>query len=157
MLLFLQLCLGVCLPLLCAVYAWSPPSASEQGPDIVAMPRVAHLQVKLQPALHEWLAPTLASWLLARAVPVATPLSRPAHPPCSSRLQHLAAPHVAFFRTLRNNVAAGLSKGTAAADGTVHALLHRSSGAGSRAAGAYLVVSLCWVLCKRLAGVYAIC
>lgn len=49
-LLFLQLCLGLLLPLLPAVYAWHPSAASEGERDIVAMPRVGHLQVR--PVLH---------------------------------------------------------------------------------------------------------
>lgn len=71
--------------------------------------------------------------------------------------QHLAAPHIAFLRTLRNSIASWLTKGTMAADAAVHALLGSSTGLSSRAAAAYWVVSLCWVFGKRLAGIYAIC
>ncbi|PRW57077.1 invasin domain [Chlorella sorokiniana] len=110
----MQLSLGLLLPALLAAYTWRPAAAADGSPDILAMPRVAHLQ-------------------------------------------HLAAPHIAFLRTLRNSVASNLSKGTMAADATVHALLSSSNQLSSRALTAYWVLSLCWVLCKRLAGIYAIC
>lgn len=73
-------------------------------------------------------------------------------PPSS---QHLAAPHIAFLRTLHNSIASGVSKSATAADATVHALL--SSNRVRIAVAAYWVYSLCWVFCKRLAGIYATC
>lgn len=83
--------------------------------------------------------------------------AHPASPsPPASCAQHLAAPHIAFLRTLCNSVASNLAKGANAANATVHVLLSTSNPICPRAVAAYWVVSLCWVLCKRLAGIYAI-
>ena len=45
MLLFVQLSLGLLLPALLAAYTWRPAAGADRTPGILAMPRVAHLQV----------------------------------------------------------------------------------------------------------------
>lgn len=161
-LLFMQLSLGLLLPVLLAAYTWQPAAATDGDTGILAMPRVAHLQVNREcvggqvPSEHASgrLALELACAPSTRPTPSAHQHPRTPHSPLP---QHLAAPHIAFLRTLRNSIASWLSKGTMGADAAVHALLGSSTGLSSRAAAAYWVVSLCWVFCKRLAGIYAVC
>lgn len=61
-LLFMQLSLGLLLPALLAAHTWRP-AAANGSPDILAMPRVAHLQVrgKQQPARAACILCTLNS------------------------------------------------------------------------------------------------
>jgi len=72
--------------------------------------------------------------------------------PRVAHLQHLAAPHIVFFRTLRISAISISRKAAAAADQALRAMLHARSGAAVRAVACWWALALCWLLSAQLAG-----